>query len=161
MQMKEQISKNFTLSELTRSDTANKLHIDNKNSLSEEQYNNLVSLCENLLQPIRDKIDKPIKINSGFRCSKLNEAVKGAKTSQHLKGQAVDMEIAGMSNYDFACWIRDNNFDFDQLILEFADNLKNDINSGWVHISYNSKEKNRHQCLTINKKIGTKIGLLK
>ena len=47
------------------------------------------------------------------------------------------------------------------LILEFADNLKNDINSGWVHISYNSKEKNRHQCLTINKKIGTKIGLLK
>lgn len=154
--MEEQITKNFTLSELTYSNTAKNKGI--QNIPSEYEYNNMKKLCEKVLQPLRDKLNKPIKINSCFRGNLLNEAVGGAKTSQHLKGQAADIEIMGMSNYDLACYIRDN-MDFDQLILEFADNLKNDINSGWVHVSWNESG-NRHQCLTINKK-GTKLGLIK
>ena len=86
----------------------------------------VVSLCKNVLQPLREKLGKPININSCYRCPKLNAAVGGAKTSQHCNGQAADIEINGMSNYDLACYIRDN-FEFDQLILEFCDNLKNHV----------------------------------
>ena len=154
--MENQITKNFTLAELIYSATAVKKGIDNKPT--EEHYKNMVSLCKNVLQPLREKLGKPINVNSCYRCPKLNAAVGGAKTSQHCNGQAADIEINGMSNYDLACYIRDN-FEFDQLILEFCDNLKNDINSGWVHVSYKSSG-NRKQCLTINKS-GTKLGLIK
>ena len=152
--MENQITKNFTLSELTYSDTAKKKNLDNMPSQTE--YNNMKTLCEKVLQPIRDHFDKPLIINSCYRGKQLNEAVGGAKTSQHCKGQAADIEIKGMSNYDLACWIRDN-MEFDQLILEFTDNIKNDINAGWVHVSYVSPSQNRKQCLTINKS-GTKLG---
>jgi hypothetical protein len=118
----------------------------------------MVSLCKNVLQPLREKLGKPINVNSCYRCPKLNTAVGGVKTSQHCNGQAADIEVMGMSNYDLACYIRDN-FEFDQLILEFCDNLKNDKNSGWVHVSYKDSG-NRKQTLTINKS-GTKLGLVK
>lgn len=154
--MENQITKNFTLAELIYSATAVKKGIDNKPT--EEHYKNMVSLCKNVLQPLREKLGKPINVNSCYRCPKLNAAVGGAKTSQHCNGQAADIEINGMSNYDLACYIRDN-FEFDQLILEFCDNLKNDKNAGWVHVSYKSSG-NRKQCLTINKS-GTKLGLVK
>ena len=154
--MENQITKNFTLNELTYSATAVKKGI--KNVPSEEEYKNMVTLCEKILQPLREKLGKPITINSCYRCDALNKAVNGAKNSQHKTGKAADIEIKGMSNYDLAVYIK-NNFEFDQLILEYCDNLKNDINSGWVHVSYDSKG-NRNQCLTINKS-GTKIGLIK
>lgn len=154
--MENQITKNFTLAELIYSATAVKKGIDNKPT--EEHYKNMVSLCKNVLQPLREKLGKPINVNSCYRCPKLNAAVGGAKTSQHCIGQAADIEINGMSNYDLACYIRDN-FEFDQLILEFCDNLKNDKNSGWVHVSYKDSG-NRKQVLTINKS-GTKLGLVK
>lgn len=158
--MQKQISKNFTLDELTHSDTAKKLNINNYPE-NEQIYNNLCNLCNYLLQPIRDKLNKPIIINSGYRCKKLNEAVNGSLTSQHCKGQAADIEIKGMSNYDLACYIKDN-FNFDQLILEFANNLQNDVNSGWVHVSYISEKENRNQCLTIkSNKTGYQKGLFK
>lgn len=152
--MDNQITKNFTLSELTYSDTAKAKKLDN--TPTEIEYNNMKKLCENILQPLRDALGKPIRVNSCYRGKQLNEAVGGSKTSQHCKGQAADIEIIGMSNYDLACYIRDN-FDFDQLILEFTDNIKNDINAGWVHVSYVSPNVNRKQCLTINKS-GTKLG---
>ena len=154
--MENQITKNFTLAELTYSATAVKKGIDNKPT--EEHNKNMVSLCKNVLQPLREKLGKPINVNSCYRCPKLNAAVGGVKTSQHCNGQAADIEVMGMSNYDLACYIRDN-FDFDQLILEFCDNLKNDKNSGWVHVSYKDSG-NRKQTLTINKS-GTKLGLVK
>lgn len=154
--MENQITKNFTLKELTYSATAVKKSIDNKPT--EEHYKNMVSLCKNVLQPLREKLGKPITVNSCYRCPKLNTAVGGVKTSQHCNGQAADIEVMGMSNYDLACYIRDN-FEFDQLILEFCDNLKNDKNSGWVHVSYKDSG-NRKQTLTINKS-GTKLGLVK
>ena len=154
--MENQITKNFTLAELIYSATAVKKGIDNKPT--EEHYKNMVSLCKNVLQPLREKLGKPITVNSCYRCPKLNAAVGGVKTSQHCNGQAADIEVMGMSNYDLACYIRDN-FEFDQLILEFCDNLKNDKNSGWVHVSYKDSG-NRKQTLTINKS-GTKLGLVK
>ena len=156
--MQNQITKNFTLAELTYSDTAKSKGI--KNMPTEEEYKNMVILCEKVLQPIRDTLGKPVKINSCYRGKQLNEAVGGAKTSQHCSGQAADIEIMGMSNYDLAVWIRDN-LDFDQLILEYATNLSADINSGWVHVSYKVNG-NRHQCLTIKSaKSGYKVGLIK
>lgn len=154
--MENQITKNFTLKELTYSSTAVKRKIDN--TPTEAEYKNMVNLCEKILQPLRDKLGKPITINSCYRSPKLNAAVGGAKKSQHMTGKAADIEVKGMSNYDLAIFIK-NNFKFDQLILEYCDNLKNDINSGWVHVSYDSNE-NRNQCLTINKS-GTKVGLYK
>lgn len=144
-----QLTENFKLSELLYSDTAKRLGIEN--TASDEVITRLKTLCENVLQPVRNYFGKPVKINSGYRNPILNEAVKGSKTSQHCQGYASDIEIQGLSNYDLACWIRDN-LNFDQLILEFADNIKNDKNAGWVHVSYVSPSVNRKQCLTINKK---------
>lgn len=152
--MENQISKNFTLAELTYSDTAKSKGLDN--TPTESEYMKMKTLCEKVLQPLRDHFGKPIRINSCYRGKQLNEAVGGSKTSQHCKGEAADIEIMGMSNYDLACYIRDN-MDFDQLILEYTENIKNDINAGWVHVSYVSPSTNRKQCLTINKS-GTKLG---
>lgn len=154
--MSYKLSKNFSLEEMCYSSTANSKKINNYTT-----DNNIVSklklLCEHILQPVREHFGKPVVINSGYRCVALNTVVNGAKNSQHLTGEAADFEIMGLSNYELACWIKDN-LDFDQLILEYCDNLKNDINAGWVHCSYKAIG-NRHQLLTINKK-GTKSGLI-
>ena len=88
--MKNQITTNFTLDELTASTTAKKYNIDN--TPSEEVYDNLVKLCKEVLQPIRDKYKKPITVTSGFRCKELNDKLKGSKTSQHMTGCAVDID---------------------------------------------------------------------
>jgi hypothetical protein len=111
-------------------------------------------LAENVLEPIYKNFGSVI-INSGYRGPELNLAVGGSSTSQHCLGEAVDIEVPGINNYDLAVWIK-NNIKYDQLILEFANNLKNDPNSGWVHVSYSNK--NRRQLLTINS-YGTKQGL--
>lgn len=156
--MATKLTKNFTLEECCYSDTAKKLGI--QNIPDESGISKLKLLCEKIAQPIRDHYGKPVTVNSGYRGPELNKAVGGASKSQHCKCEALDLEIKGVSNYDLAMWIKDN-LDFDQLILEYADNIKNDKNSGWVHVSYSSESTNRHQVLTINKKIGTKVGLIK
>lgn len=126
------LSANFTLKELTRSDTADRLDIDN--TPNDEQIESLRLLCENILQPVRDHFGKPVKINSGFRCPALNQATGGSATSDHCKGQACDFEIDGVSNPELAQWVADN-LKYTQLILEFY--TQGQPNSGWVHASFN------------------------
>lgn len=147
------LSKHFTLAELTRSPMADRLDIDNSKP-SELVVDNLVTLCNMVLEPCRDKFG-PIRPSSGYRCLKLNRAIGSKDSSQHVLGEAVDFEVAGVSNVELAKWIRDN-VTFDQLILEFYDPEKGP-NSGWCHVSYSRR--NRNQVLTINKN-GTFKGLL-
>lgn len=141
------LSNNFTLSELTKSSTAIRLGIDN--TPTPEALENLRDLVLFVLQPIADHF-KEVIVNSGYRSPALNREIKGATNSQHILGLAADIEVKGVSNYQLACWIRDN-IKFDQLILEFY--TPGDPNSGWVHVSYNNKAKLRGEVLTIGKTI--------
>jgi hypothetical protein len=125
------LSANFTLKELTKSDTATRLGIDN--TPDEAVIESLKLLCENVLQPVREHFGKSVTVNSGYRSPESNAAVGGSKTSDHCKGQAADIEIDGISNPDLAHWIMDN-CDYTQLILEFY--TQGQPNSGWVHVSY-------------------------
>jgi hypothetical protein len=125
------LSANFSVKELTRSDTAIRLGIDN--SPGPEELENLKLLCEKVLQPVRDHFGKSVTVNSGFRNAATNVATGGSKTSDHVKGQACDIEIDGVPNAELAQWIMDN-LDYTQLILEFY--TQGQPNSGWVHVSY-------------------------
>ena len=142
------LSANFTLKELTRSDTADRLDIDNQPN--EEQIESLRLLCENILQPVRDHFGKPVKITSGFRCSALNQAAGGSSNSDHCRGQACDFEIDGVPNPELAEWI-ESNLKYTQLILEFY--TQGQPNSGWVHCSY-SPSNLKGQSLTATKVAG-------
>lgn len=125
------VSKNFALSEMVKSATAERLNVDN--SPSDIHLVNLTHLAIHILQPVRDQFGV-ITINSGYRSPTLNAKVGGSKTSQHCNGQAADFESFSTPNPDLAKWIA-NNLEFDQLILEFYDGVN--PNSGWVHCSYN------------------------
>lgn len=125
------LSANFTLKELTKSDTATRLGIDN--TPNDEALENLKLLCEKVLQPVREHFGKSVTVNSGYRSPESNAAVGGSKTSDHCKGQAADIEIDGLPNPELAQWIMDN-LDYTQLILEFY--TQGQPNSGWVHVSY-------------------------
>ena len=125
------LSENFSLEELTRSATATKLGIDN--TPDEEHLNNLQVVVDEIAQPLRDHFGKPVRINSGYRSPALNDAIGGSKKSQHSKGEAIDLEIDGVSNMEVAGWITEN-CDYDQVILEFY-NPAEGPNSGWVHAS--------------------------
>ena len=125
------LSANFSLKELTKSDTATRLGIDN--TPDDETIDNLKTLCDKVLQPVRDHFGKSVTVNSGFRSSETNQATGGSKSSDHVKGQAADIEIAGVANADLAQWIMDN-LDYTQLILEFY--TQGIPDSGWVHVSY-------------------------
>jgi hypothetical protein len=144
------LSDNFTLNELTKSQEAIRLEISNEPS--EEHVNNLILLCKNILQPIRNYFKMPVSISSGYRSAALCEAIGSSSKSQHTKGQAADFEIFGVHNKDLSDWIV-NNLDYDQCILEFWN--ENEPNSGWVHCSY-STNNNRKQYLKAQK-IGGKI----
>jgi hypothetical protein len=126
------LSANFSLKELTKSDTATRLGIDN--TPDDETIDNLKTLCDKVLQPVRDHFGKTVTVNSGYRSPESNAAVGGSKTSDHCKGQAADIEIAGVANADLAQWIMDN-LEYTQLILEFY--TQGIPDSGWVHVSYN------------------------
>ena len=145
-----QLSKHFKIEEFTKSMTATRKGIDNTPGAGE--IKNLENLCYEILEPLRAKFDKPITITSGYRSPALSEAIGSKSTSQHCKGMACDLEIFSIANIKVAYWIQ-NNCDFDQLILEFL-NPKNDkdLNSGWVHVSYNEKGANRKQVLTYDGK---------
>lgn len=147
------LSQHFSLAEMTKSQTAERKGIDNIPGA--EEIENLKALCENVLEKIRTHFNKPVSINSGFRCKKLNTATGGSKKSQHMTGQAADIEIAGIDNLELAHWIADN-LNFDQLICEF--HTPGIPDSGWVHVSWNRGGKQRKSILTIDKS-GTKAGL--
>ena len=142
-----QLSKHFSLKEMTKSMTAQRKGIDNTPGAGE--IKSLGDLCYEVLEPLRAHFDKPVTITSGYRSEALCEAIGSKKTSQHAKGQAVDLEIGGIPNIKIAYWLS-NNVDFDQLILEYYD--KDDPAGGWVHVSYNEKGANRKQVLTYDGK---------
>jgi hypothetical protein len=126
-----QLTANFSLHELTKSETALRMGFDNTPGPVETEH--LKILCEKVLQPVRDHFGKGVKVNSGFRSSETNRATGGSVTSDHVKGQAADIEIPGVANADLAQWIMDN-LDYTQLILEFY--TPGIPDSGWVHVSY-------------------------
>lgn len=152
-----QLSTNFSLNGFIKSATAIRLGIDN--TPSNDHIDAMTELCENVLQKVRDHFGR-VDVNSGFRCLLLNRALRSNDTSQHLMGEAGDIEVGGVSNYDLACWIRDN-CEFDKVILEFY--TSGDPSSGWVHVSFrgdSSDEDNRGTCWTISSS-GTVSGLVK
>ena len=140
-----QLSKHFSLEEMERSQTAQRMGIKNKAGSGE--IKNLTDLCYNVLEPCRAKFDKPIRISSGYISEELCVAIGSKKTSQHALGMAVDMEIPSESNLKVALWIQ-NNCDFDQLILEY---YTGEANSGWIHVSFHEGN-NRKQVLTFDGK---------
>jgi len=142
------LSPNFSLHELTKSETALRLDLDN--TPDEQATKNLRLLCEKVLQPVRDHYGKGVKVNSAYRSPESNAAVGGSKTSDHCKGMAADIEIPGVANADLAQWIMDN-LDYTQLILEFY--TPGIPDSGWVHVSYDPNNLKKQE-LTATKVAG-------
>jgi hypothetical protein len=126
-----QLTKNFSLHELTKSETAARRGMDN--TPGEAEIVNLTTLAGKVLQPIRDHFGRGVHVNSGFRHPDVNAAVGGSRTSDHTRGMAADIEIPGVANAELAEWIK-NNMEFTQLILEFY--TPGIPDSGWVHVSY-------------------------
>ena len=143
------LSDNFSLLELTKSQTATRKGINN--APSPEHQENLKLLCTHILQPVRDRFERVVSVSSGYRSEELCLAIGSKTTSQHAKGQAADFEIYGLSNQELATYIKEN-LDYDQLILEYW--KKEDPNSGWVHCSCKS-EGNRKQYLRAYKENGS------
>ena len=142
------LSKNFSLDELTKSQTAERKGIDN--TPSPEHQENLEKLCRHVLQRVRDHFGKVVTVSSGYRSPELCTAIGSKITSQHAKGQAADFEIFGVSNKALADYI-DSELHYDQLILEYWN--ESDPNSGWVHCSF-SEGNNRKQYLRAYKENG-------
>jgi|TARA_B110000467_G_C18336670_1_gene498614 hypothetical protein len=140
----EKLSLNFSLREMTKSRLAIRNKINNQPDSIQLQC--LRDLVDNILQPIRTAYGRPVSVNSGFRCLELNRLLRSKDTSQHVLGQAADIEIPARDNMDTAMWIRDN-LPFDKLILEYYHEAS--PRSGWIHVSYNEKD-NRKEVLTIN-----------
>jgi zinc D-Ala-D-Ala carboxypeptidase len=109
------LSRNFTLQELIKSDTAIRMDIDNNPNA--DQIEKLKSLCENILQPVRDHFGR-VKVTSGFRSEQLCIKIGSSVNSQHAKAEAADFEVMGTDNAELADWIQ-KNLEYDQLILEF------------------------------------------
>jgi hypothetical protein len=137
------LSKNFSVAELSKSEAAIRLGLDNTPSMT--VIDNLQALVDNVLQPVRDKFGSVV-VTSGYRSPAVNKAIGGSQNppSDHTKGFAADFEVMGMPNKELATWIKDN-LEFTQLILEFPS--KADPNAGWVHCSYD-KSNLKKQVLT-------------
>ena len=138
------LSAHVTLKEFQASGLATLRNLNNE--MNESQIASAKLLCENVFEPLRSYLNTPIKISSAYRSVQLNKMIGGAKTSQHTKGEAMDLQI-GAKGFNF---IKDN-LNFDQLIWEFG----NDENPSWVHVSFSSK--NRKQVLKATKKNGKTI----
>ena len=147
------LTQHFSLSELTRSQTATRKGIDNQPD--DEQLANLVALCECVLQPIRDHFGTSVRISSGLRVPELNAAIGGSTTSDHCKGMAADIEVPPIDNLELARWIESSGLAFRQLILEYYDGTPD---SGWIHVSYDPAD-NKRQVLTATKQGGKTVYL--
>ena len=143
------LTENFSLNELTKSQTAERKGIDN--TPSTEHQENRKRLCETILQPIRDHFGQVVSVSSGYRSPELCTAIGSKITSQHARGEAADFEIFGVSNKELADWINENRT-YDQLILEYWN--ESDPNSGWVHCSF-TLNGNRKQYLRAYKENGS------
>ena len=124
------LSRNFSLQELIKSDTAIRKGIDNNPNA--DQIEKLKRLCENVLQPVRDHFGR-VKVTSGFRSPELCLAIGSSVNSQHAKAEAVDFEVLGVDNAEVADWVY-KNIQTDQLILEYY--TPGEPNSGWIHASW-------------------------
>lgn len=140
------LSPNFTLDEFRFSETADKYNIPN--DPNQDALDNLIALCTHVLQPLRDHIEAPITVTSGYRSPALNTKLKGSTSSQHLTGEAADIIVKHRSNKEIADYIR-NNLIFDQLIYEYPDDDTGEID--WIHVSY-STEGNRMETLIAEKR---------
>ena len=139
------LSENFTLEELIRSNTAERMGIDNVPK-DEKVVENLRSLCLEVLQPLRDYVGAPVHIKSGYRCPELNMAVGGVKNSQHCRGEAADIRIVSpKQGREWAAWIEDN-CRFDQMLLE-----RNKNGAVWLHVSCNRDTSKNRQSFEILK----------
>jgi hypothetical protein len=147
-----QLSKNLSLAEMIRSESAKRNGISNMPT--EEHLTNMKKLAINVFQPIREHFNVPIHISSGYRSLELNKAIKGSKTSQHCTGEAIDIDMDGtkVTNKQVFDYIK-NNIVFDQMIWEFG----TDSNPDWVHVSYESSGKQRKQILKATKKNGKTV----
>lgn len=144
------LSKNFTLQELIKSDIAIRKGINNNPNA--EQIEKLKLLCENILQPVRDRFGS-VQITSGYRSSELCVAINSSINSQHTKAEAADFECPGINNAELADWIY-KNLNFDQLILEFY--IVGEPNSGWVHCSYVSNKPRKQFLIAFKEENRTK-----
>ena len=136
------ISDHITYAEAIHSETAKRKGIDN--TPNPNQIEAMKLLAEKVFEPLREWVGGPIKVNSFFRSPELNTAIGGSKTSQHCKGQAIDIDdVYGYkTNSEMYHWIKEN-LSFDQMIWEFG----TDTQPNWVHVSYVSEENNRNRCL--------------
>lgn len=150
-----QLTKNFTVSELSRSEAAIRKGMDN--TPPPEVVENLRALAENVLQPLRDKLGKPLRINSGYRSPAVNRAIGSGSSSQHTRGEAADIEFPGMDTKALASIIVSLGLPYDQLILEFY--VPGDPSSGWVHVSHKRQGPQRKETLRAVKQNGTTIYL--
>lgn len=132
------LTENFTLAELIKSDTAKEFNINN--TPSAPAIANLQALCQNVLQPLRNAYGCPVVVTSGFRCATLNKKVGGAANSQHLYGQAADIVVPNKSLKIVFNYIR-KNLPFDQLLFEYSKTAK------WIHVSYRTDGHNRKQAI--------------
>ena len=143
------LSKNLSVKEVLKSSTAIKHGIANEPSV--KHLESLKALAENIFQPMREHFGVPIAITSGYRSAALNDLIGGSSSSQHSKGEAIDVDadvFGGTTNADIFNYLREHT-DFDQLIWEFGTNE----NPAWVHVSYN-KGKNRGEVLMAYKDKG-------
>jgi zinc D-Ala-D-Ala carboxypeptidase len=131
-------TKNFTLEELLESDIARRMNYTEQFDPPPHIIANLLALSEMVLQPLRDKLGVPITVTSGYRCERLNKRVKGARTSEHLSGQAADIKIHGYNSKEITNAIIELDLPFNQVIEEFGI---------WVHVSHNSTPFNKKQAL--------------
>ena len=139
------LSAHFSLNEMTKSQTALRLGLDN--NPGPDGVASLRTLCEQVLEPVREHFGRPVIINSGFRAKAVNKAIGGASSSQHCKAEAADIEIPGVDNLNLYEWLTVNS-DYDQLILEY---YTGEPRSGWVHVSHVSPAANRRERLRIDK----------
>lgn len=137
---RQHLSDHFTLFEFTRSGYAIENELDN--IPNEMQIASMKALCHNILEPLRRQFG-PIIISSGFRSPEVNRGVGGAQSSQHLRGEAADIVINGRDDANAKFGFIMRNLDFDQLILEPIGS----INPRWIHVSYTTRHKNRHNTL--------------
>ena len=143
------ISKHISYKEGVYSRTATRLGI--KNNPNAEQMENMITIAEEVFEPLRAYVGGPIKINSFFRSPELNKAIGGSTKSQHCHGQAIDLDdtFGRCTNAEMFEFIK-KYLNFDQIIWEFGD----DDNPDWVHVSYVSPDQNRKRCLKAYKESG-------